>query len=143
MGMLYKYKDAFSLRDEVGTCPNTEVEIDLTGKSPLFIRPHHVKEEDKNILEKEMKRLCYLGMLKEGFSAHSSLVKFISRKVTKDKRVVTAFRHLNVTIARGNIAYRSFKNICSLLGSSRCEVLSVSDLKDAFHFLRVSENSKR
>ena len=25
--MLYKYKDAFSLRDEIGTCPNIEVEI--------------------------------------------------------------------------------------------------------------------
>ena len=23
MDMLYKYKEAFSLRDEIGTCPNT------------------------------------------------------------------------------------------------------------------------
>ena len=29
MEMLYKYKDAFTLRDEVGTCPNIEVEIDI------------------------------------------------------------------------------------------------------------------
>ena len=28
MKILYKYKDAFSLRDEIGTCPNIEVEID-------------------------------------------------------------------------------------------------------------------
>ena len=41
MGMLYKYKDAFSLRDELGTCPNIEVEIDVTGK--FFIRPYLVK----------------------------------------------------------------------------------------------------
>ena len=27
MDMLYKYKEAFSLRDEIGTCPNIEVEI--------------------------------------------------------------------------------------------------------------------
>ena len=45
--MLYKCKDTFSLRDEIGTCPNTEVEIDNTEKSPIFIRPYHVKEEDK------------------------------------------------------------------------------------------------
>ena len=31
----------------------------------------------------------------------------------------------------------------SALGNSKCEVLSVLDLKDAFHSLRVSENSKR
>ena len=30
-----------------------------------------------------------------------------------------------------------------MLGSSRCEVLLVLDLKDAFHSLRLSENSKR
>ena len=47
MDMLYKYKYAFSLRDEIGTCPNIEVEIDITDKSPLFIRLYHVKEEDK------------------------------------------------------------------------------------------------
>ena len=39
MDMLYKYKEAFSLRDEIGTCPNIEVEIEVTDKSPFFIRP--------------------------------------------------------------------------------------------------------
>ena len=33
MNMLYKYKGAFSLRDEIGTCPNIEVEIDIVDKS--------------------------------------------------------------------------------------------------------------
>ena len=69
-------------------------------KTPFFIRPYHVKEEDKRILDKEMKRLCYLGILKEGFSAYSSPVILISRKMTKYKRVVTDFRHLNTRIAQ-------------------------------------------
>ena len=79
-----------------------------------------------------MKWLCYLGMLKEGFSAFSSPVMLISRKLTKDKRVVTDFRHLNVRIAKNNLAYPVLKDTFSVLGSSRCEVLSVLDLKDAF-----------
>ena len=37
MEMLYKYKEAFSLRDEIGTCPNIEVEIDVTDKSPFLL----------------------------------------------------------------------------------------------------------
>ena len=45
MEMLYKYKEAFSPRDVIGTCPNTEVEIDVMDKFPFFIRPYHVKEE--------------------------------------------------------------------------------------------------
>ena len=37
MDMLYKYKEAFSLRDEIGTCPNIEVGIDVTDKSPFLL----------------------------------------------------------------------------------------------------------
>ena len=36
MDMLYKDKDAFSLRDEIGTCPNIEMEFDITDKSPFY-----------------------------------------------------------------------------------------------------------
>ena len=84
-----------------------------------------------------------MGILKEGFSAYSSPVMLISRKLTKDKRVVTDFRHLNVRIAKNNLAYALVRDTFSMLGSSRCKVLSVLDLKDAFHFLRLSDNSKR
>ena len=80
--MLYKYKEAFSLRDEIGTCRNIEVEIDVTDNLPFFVRPYHMKADDKNFIDKEMKYLCYLGILKEGFSAYSSPVILISRKVT-------------------------------------------------------------
>ena len=55
--LIYKYKDAFSPRDEIGMCPNIKVEIDVTDKSPFFIRPFHAKEEDKSLLDKEMNRL--------------------------------------------------------------------------------------
>ena len=54
----------------------------------------------------------------------------ISRKLTKDKRVVTDFRHLNVRIAKNNLAYPFFKDTFSVLGSSKCGVLSVLGLED-------------
>ena len=37
MDILYKYKEVFSLRDEIGTCPNIEVEIEVTDKSLFCI----------------------------------------------------------------------------------------------------------
>ena len=55
MDKLYRYKEAFNLRGEIGTCPNIEVQIDVTDKSPFFIRPYHVREEDKAFIDKEMK----------------------------------------------------------------------------------------
>ena len=141
--LIYKYKDSFSLRDEIGTCSNIEVEIEVTDRSPLFIRPFHPREEDKVILDKEMKRLCYLGILKEGLSAYSSPVMLISRKLMQDKRVMTDFRHLNMRIAKNNLVDHLLNDSFTMLGSSKCEVMSVLDLKDAFHSLRLTESSKK
>ena len=59
----------------------------------------------------------------------------IRRKMTKDKRVVTDFRHLNMHTAKNNLAYPLLKDTFSMLGSSKCEVMSVLGLKDAFHSL--------
>ena len=142
MEILYKYKEAFSLRDEIGTCPNIEVERDVTDKSPLFIRPYH-KKEDKALIDKEMKHLWYFGILKEGFSAYSNPVMLISRKLTKDKRVVTDFRHLNVRITKNNLAYPLLKDTFSVLGNSKYEVLSVLDLKDAFQSFKTYQSIQR
>ena len=102
-----------------------------------------MREEDKAFIDKEMKWLFYMGILKEGFSAYSSPVILINRKLTKDKKVVTDFRDLNMRIAKNNLAYPLVRDTFSVLGNSKCEVLSVLDLKDAFHSLRLSENSKR
>ena len=143
MEMLYDFKDVFSLRDEIGMCPSIEVNIEVTDNSPFFIRPYHVKEEDRAVLDKEMRRLCYLGILEEGFLAYSRPVMLISRKMTSDKRVVTDFRHLNMRIAKNNLAYPLLRDTFALLGSSKCEVLLVLDLKDAFHSLRLLEKSKK
>ena len=90
-----------------------------------------------------MKHLCYLGILKEGFSPYSSPVMLISWKLTQDKRVVMDFRHLNVRIAKNNLAYPLVKDTFSVLGNSKCEVLLVLDLKDAFHSLRLLEEAKK
>ena len=67
----------------------------------------------------------------------------INRKMTRDKRVVTDFRYLNTRIVKNNLAYPLIKDTFATLGNSKCEVLSVLDQKDAFHSLRLTENSKK
>ena len=42
-------------------------------------------------------------------------------------------------IAKNNLAYPLLKDTFMLLGSSKCEVLSLLDLKDVFHSLRLTE----
>ena len=85
--------------------------------------------------DKEMRRVCYLGVLKEGFLAYSSPVMLISRKLTSDKRVVTDFRHLNMRIAKNNLAYPLLRDTFVLFGSSKCEVMSSVRFERCFSFL--------
>ena len=56
---------------------------------------------------------------------------------------MTDFRHLKMRIAKSNLAYPLLKDTFLVLGSSKCEVLSVLDLKDALYSLRLSENWKK
>ena len=67
----------------------------------------------------------------------------ISQKMTSDKMVVTDFRHLNMRIANNNLAYPLLRDTFVLLGNSKCEVMSVLDLKDAIHSLWLSEKSQK
>ena len=90
-----------------------------------------------------MKCLCYLGILKKGFSPYSSPVMLISWKVMQDKWVVMAFRYSNVRITKNNLAYPLVRDTCPVLGNSKSEVLSVLNLKDVFHSLRLLEDSER
>ena len=62
--MLYKYREAFNLRDEIGKCPNIEVEIEVTDKSPFFIRPYHVRKEDKAFIDKRNEEVMLYGNIK-------------------------------------------------------------------------------
>ena len=49
MDILYKYKEAFSSREKIGTCPNIEVEINVTDKSPFLL--------DHIMLERKIRKL--------------------------------------------------------------------------------------
>ena len=63
--------------------------------------------------------------------------------MAQDKKVVTDFWHLNMRIAKNNLTYPLLKDTFTLLGSSKCEVMSVLDLKDAFYSLRLTDSSKK
>ena len=44
------------MRDEIGLCQSMEVELELKDESPFFIRPFPIKESDKDIVDKEMRK---------------------------------------------------------------------------------------
>ena len=95
MDMLKQKQDAFSLRDEIGTCPYFEVKLQLRDDTPFFVRPYPIREEQKAIVQREMDRLEKLGIIEKGLTGYSSSVLLVKRKQQNLYRVVTDFRVLN------------------------------------------------
>ena len=63
MNIMKTHKEAFSLRDEIGKCPNIKIDIDVVDDSPFFVRPFPIHEEDKPLMDKYMAKLVSLGIL--------------------------------------------------------------------------------
>ena len=57
MKMILKYRDALSLRNEIGECPNLVTDIKVIDESPFFVRPFPLSETDKPFMDKLMERL--------------------------------------------------------------------------------------
>ena len=55
--------EAFSLQDEIGTCPYFEVWLQLQDETPFFVQPYPIREEQKHIVQREMDRLEKLGII--------------------------------------------------------------------------------
>ena len=142
MKMLIKYRDAFSLRDEIGECPNLKADIKVIDDSPFFVRPFPISENDKPFMDDQMERLVSLGILSKNSTSHTSPVMLITRKLTKDKKPVVDFRLLNTRILRRNTSIPLMSDVLHILGNSECEVVSCVDIKDAYHSIRLTEMSK-
>ena len=141
--ILHKYKEAFSLRDEIGLCPNMEIELELNDETAFFIRPFPIKENENYVVDKEMRKGCLLGILRNGISSYSSPIMLIPRKLTGIPRMVTDFRHLNSRLVALQPSIPLVRNAIQILGSSGSKVLSLADLRDAYQTLRLLKRSQK
>ena len=135
MDILKQKQDAFSLRDEIGTCPYFEVKLQLRDDTPFFVRPYPIREEQKAIVQREMDRLKKLGIIEKGLSGYSSPVLLVKRKQQNLYRVVTDFRVLNERLVCINHAFPLVRDCLDGIGNSACEVFTVIDLRDAYTHL--------
>ena len=122
MKLIVKYRDAFSLTDEIGACPKLTADIQVIDESHFFVRPFLLSETDKEFMDEQMERLVSLGILSKNSTSHTSPVMLITRKLTNDKRPVVDLTLLNTRILRRNMSIPLMKDVLSILGNSKCEV---------------------
>ena len=142
MDLVINNKKAFSLRDEIGKCPDIKVNIEVRDPSIFFVRPFPIAEEDKPLMDKCMQKLVSLGILTKNSTTHTSPVMLVVRKGNERKRPVVDFRLLNTRIIRRNTSTPLLRDIFIMLGRAQCGVLSCVDLKEAFHSVPLIPEAK-
>ena len=90
-----------------------------------------------------MDRLEWLGIIRKALTGYSSPVLLVKRKQQNLYRVVTDFRVLNKRLVRVNHAFPIVRDCLEAIGASKCEVMSVLDLQDAYHTLPLAEESQK
>ena len=140
--LMMEHREAFSLRDEIGECPDMEIELELEDKTPFFNRPYPIKEQEKEIVDREMRKGCLLGILKKGLSSYSSPIMLIPRKQGGIPRIVTDFRFLNSRLKVLQCSLPLVRDAIQQLGAAESEIASIIDLRDAYHTLRVALKSQ-
>ena len=90
-----------------------------------------------------MDRLEKMGIIKKGLTGYSSPVLLVKRKQQNLYRVVTDFRVLNKCLVSVNHTFPIVRDCLEAIGASKCKVMSVLDLRDAYHTLSLAEGSQK
>ena len=138
-----QFTDVFSLRDEIGTCPFLEVHLKLKDETPFFVRPYPIREEQKKVIQKEMDRLKHLHIIHKGLTGYSSLVALVKLKNQNLYGVCSDFCILNEKLVKINNAFPLVRDCIEQLDRKKCHYLSMIDLRDTFHALRLALSSQK
>ena len=99
--------------------------------------------EQKKVIQKEMDRLEHLGIICKGLTGYSSPVVLVKWKNQNLYRVCSDFRILNEKLVKINHAFPLVRDCIEQLGRKKCHYLSMIDLRDAFHTLRLALSSQK
>ena len=138
-----QFTDVFSLRDEIGTCPFIEVHLRLKDETPFFVTSYPMREEQKKVIQKEMDRLEHLGIICKGLTSYSSPVVLVKWKNQNLYQVCSDFHIFNEKLVKINHAFPLVRDCIEQLGRKKCHYLSMIDLRDAFHMLRLALSSQK
>ena len=95
-----------------------------------------MREEQKKVIQKEMDRLEYSGIICKGLTGYSSPVVLVKWKNQNLYRV-------NEKLVKINHAFPLVRDCIEQLGRKKCHYLSTIYLRDAFHTLQLALSSQK
>ena len=102
-----------------------------------------MREEQNKVIQKEMDRLEHLGIIHKGLTSYSPPVVLVKWKNQNLYQVCSDFCILNEKLVKINHAFPLVRDCIEQLGRKKCHYLSMIDLRDSFHTLRLVLSSQK
>lgn len=144
--IILDHSEAFSMFGETGDCKDTKVSISLQEEGGFFIRPFRYSEEDKEIIRQEIGKMVKQGILIRSPATHVSPLLLVKKRLKDGSmkyRVVIDYRKLNEKLVKPIYAQNLIQDAINRIGQTGAKFVSLIDLKDAYHALRLDEHSTR
>ena len=140
--LILNNKEAFSLHGETG---NADYTVKLRIKPdarPKYVRPYVASEDDKKVIDREIRKLELMKILVPGTAQHVSPLLLVNKKDTPAKRICSDLRQLNSYILPNPWPYTLIRDTLKKIGLSGATFFSSFDIKDAFHSLKLHPDSQ-
>jgi hypothetical protein len=143
MYKMQKHLPVWSCYGEIGKTDHV-IKLEIDNKEPKYIRSYPCSMADRELIDKEMRRLQLLGVIEEGKSSFSSPVMLVAKKGNNTrKRVVLDLRVLNSRIRKVGFGFPLINDCLEQIGRQGSQYLSAIDITDAFFGLKLSKESQR
>ncbi len=117
---------------------------------PFYIKPYLTHETEIKFAQAEMEKLRQMGILRIGSYDFLSPVMLIKKSHTSAKlnkapeyRLMLNFKYLNSHLPEIKFSYPEIKHVLHKIDRHSRHVFSILDLKDAFHCINLTEESKQ
>jgi len=141
VNVLYKYRDAIAVREEIGKANFIEHEIYVDNNQPPIATPQYrVPYAARKIIDDHVQKLLRQGVIEPSKSPWSSPVLLVRKHNSNEFRFCVDFRKLNTIIKKDLYPIpRIDDTLENLQGAS---IFSTLDFTNSFHQIPLAENSR-
>ena len=143
--LVLKYRDAFSLRGELGRSNSLIYDIRLKHDAESFYRqPYKSSDHERVLMRQEIAKLIKLGIVEESGKHYIPFCSpaLLVAKSDNSARLISDFRLLNSSCKVDHYVFQRIEDILTKIGKMQPSYFATFDMCDSFFQIPLSDDSK-
>ena len=139
-----KYKQAFSLRGELGRTTNFKYKLRFhSGAKFLYKQPFRLSSFEQKLMKLEIEKMLKLRVIERCDSYVPSVCPtFLLVKKDKSAKILVDLRQVNRNLQPDYFSYPNIDDLLCRIGEAKPIIYCMADLSDSFFQLEIDEESR-